>query len=151
MPKPFLVAVAVRTASFLSSPVNSMGSSSKAPTWQDYLQSGESKGPAPAVKTLLNHSMKPNYEITFTESEFCCGYLSISTDFQILKNFYLLACQIHFCLGKVPTHRLEDLSTFHCMLQASSQTHGFHKYEFLIHKTLIVNYSCLVKNICYRI
>lgn len=47
MPKTLSGDVAVRAATFLSSPVNSVGSFLKVPFWQGYLQSGESKGSAP--------------------------------------------------------------------------------------------------------
>lgn len=47
MPKTLSGDVAVRSATFLSSPVNSVGSFLKVPFWQGYLQSGESKGSVP--------------------------------------------------------------------------------------------------------
>lgn len=47
MPKTLSGDVAVRSATFLSSPVNSVGSFLKVPFWQGYLQSSESKGSVP--------------------------------------------------------------------------------------------------------
>lgn len=159
MPKTLSGDVAVRTATLLWSSVNSVGSflTSQMGTfvfiWWVKRICSQSKNLAESQhKTEIGNNIHWKWILLWIFK-----YFYWLSDLKSYLSLFV-ACQIHFCLGKVPTHRLEGLRNFHwvwpCMLRASCihmQNQGFEKYEFPIHKTLIVNYSCLVKNICYRI